>query len=405
MQYVALLLLGSLLLPTLRAAEADALALSRRLLERHLPFGTVIDPVHAGPDSDEIVSYTRCGDSAIWTGHWLAAEAFRFNVTRSAEALEAVKLGVRGLNRLVTVTGTNVLARCVVPVSSPHATALIQEEARHGVRQGTLDGQAHYWVGHTSRDQYSGALFGLVTAYDLVEDAAVRAEIRDVVARMLGFLLDHNWSVVMPDGEFATTFAIRPDQQLALLQIGRRIDPDNFSWTYRWTAYLTAATVRVPIALEVLEPHSSYFKFNLDTVNLYSLIRLEGNSLLRGQYRRAYDLLRKTTDDHGNAHFDMIDRALNGPAAARDARVRQQLDEWLQRPRRDEWVDLRGRHEACGEDRACAALAITERVRTDFLWQRSPFLLYGGGAGTIEGAGIDYLLPYWMARHYGVLGE
>jgi hypothetical protein len=45
------------------------------------------------------------------------------------------------------------------------------------------------------------------------------------------------------------------------------------------------------------------------------------------------------------------------------------------------------------------------QVRTDFLWQRSPFLLFGGGEGLIEGPGIDYILPYWMARYYGVLTE
>ncbi|MBI3281058.1 MAG: hypothetical protein HYZ57_14580, partial [Acidobacteria bacterium] len=47
-------------------------------------------------------------------------------------------------------------------------------------------------------------------------------------------------------------------------------------------------------------------------------------------------------------------------------------------------------------------IPVAERVRTDFLWQRSPFLLYGGGAGTIESAGIDFILPYWMGRYYGM---
>ena len=46
---------------------------------------------------------------------------------------------------------------------------------------------------------------------------------------------------------------------------------------------------------------------------------------------------------------------------------------------------------------------MNDRVNTDFLWQRSPFQLRGGGAGTIETAAIDYILPYWMARWYGVL--
>ena len=44
-----------------------------------------------------------------------------------------------------------------------------------------------------------------------------------------------------------------------------------------------------------------------------------------------------------------------------------------------------------------------DRVRTDFLWQRSPFQASGGGDGFIETAGIDFTLPYWMARVYGVV--
>jgi uncharacterized protein (TIGR03437 family) len=43
-------------------------------------------------------------------------------------------------------------------------------------------------------------------------------------------------------------------------------------------------------------------------------------------------------------------------------------------------------------------------VSTDYLWQRSPFQLSGGGSGRIENAGIDYILPYWMARYYGLIG-
>jgi hypothetical protein len=45
------------------------------------------------------------------------------------------------------------------------------------------------------------------------------------------------------------------------------------------------------------------------------------------------------------------------------------------------------------------------RVPTDFLWQRSPFQMEGGGSGLIESAGIDYILPYWMARYYNVMNE
>jgi hypothetical protein len=100
----------------------------------------------------------------------------------------------------------------------------------------------------------------------------------------------------------------------------------------------------------------------------------------------------------------MIDRALNGPAGPRDSETAQMLDAWLLRPRRDLPTDLRGIYPACGaEDRACDPVPIVDRPRTDFLWQRNPFELVGGGQGVIENAGIDYILPYWMGRYYGVL--
>jgi hypothetical protein len=43
------------------------------------------------------------------------------------------------------------------------------------------------------------------------------------------------------------------------------------------------------------------------------------------------------------------------------------------------------------------------RPTTDFLWQRDPFQLAGGGYDTIEGPEVDYILPYWMGRYYGVI--
>ncbi len=100
----------------------------------------------------------------------------------------------------------------------------------------------------------------------------------------------------------------------------------------------------------------------------------------------------------------MIDRALNGVNVARDAETVLLLDQWLQRPRRDVFVDNHGRYPTCGDpETACQPIPVPDRVTTDFLWQRSPFQMSGGGSGRIESAGIDYILPYWMARYYGIL--
>jgi hypothetical protein len=390
-----------LLISLARAAEPDALAIDANLQARHQPFGTILDPIFAAPDSDQIIGYTRCGDSAIWTGHYLAAEAFRYKVTGSAEALDNASRALDGLTLLTDVTGTNVLARCAVPVSSPYAAGINSEEKANGVFMGAAAGDTYYWIGNTSRDEYIGVFFGLGVAYNMIGDTAFRARVSALGTRLLQFLLDHLWTVVMPDLSISTTFVIRPDQQLALLQIGRHLN-SRFKSAYTSLAMFGAPTVIAPIAVDCADPYDSYFKFNLDTINLYHLVTLEDSFFRKLFYQEAYNVLRKTTDDHVNAHFNMIDRAVSGSNKARDASTLAYLDEWLTRPRRDAFVDLTGVYAACAPGQACQPIPVARRVTTDFLWQRSPFQLVGGGSGLIEGAGIDYLLPYWMARYYGL---
>jgi uncharacterized protein (TIGR03437 family) len=164
----------------------------------------------------------------------------------------------------------------------------------------------------------------------------------------------------------------------------------------------SAVGISIPISLEAFNDHDSYFKFNLDAIALYSLLRLEEESPRRGDYIGTYRTFRSIVANHGNAFFNVIDRALVGPNVQRDAETAKLMAQWLERPRRDFYVDLRGKYKACGDDRSCEPIPVPERVRTDFLWQRSPFLLSGGGSGRIESPGVDFILPYWMARYYGI---
>ena len=127
------------------SGEAEALAITANIRARHTPYGAMLDPIFTAPDSEEILTYTRCGDSALWTGHLLAAEAFRYKVTRSPEALDNIMLALHGIRTLIDVTGTDLLARCAFPENSPWAADLISQESDHGVRTGFVDGAK--WIG------------------------------------------------------------------------------------------------------------------------------------------------------------------------------------------------------------------------------------------------------------------
>ena len=398
--------------PTPSQADADAIAAN--IVALHMPYGTLADPGFASadstsPDFTTVVSYNRTGDGAIWTGHYLAAQAFRYAVTQSADALDAVRSALNGVQSLVDVTSPldpDILARSWVPQSSPYLAKIQTDEGHNGLYPSTYNGQPVYWIGSTSRDQYAGVFFGLATAYDLVPDAAVRSQAAALVTRLLDCLLAHGWSVQMPDGSFSTTFMGRPDEQLTLLQIGRHVNPTKYDALYRAFAASNAALVVAPIRAECSDTYGSYFKFNLDYIDFFNLVRLEpAGSPYLTFYTTAYSQLRQCTAKHQNAHFNMIDRALRGANGKRDADTRTFLGLWLERSRRDYYTDVSDKYTVCGTNEACGIVAVNDRPNTDFLWQRSPQLLYGGGDGTVETAGIDYLLPYWMGRYYGLVGS
>jgi hypothetical protein len=199
----------------------------------------------------------------------------------------------------------------------------------------------------------------------------------------------------------STTFVIRPDEILTLLQVGQHVNPSGaFSTDYDINRALLAAGVLAPIAVDVASD-SSYFKFNLDYISFYNLIRLETSST-KSIYQAAYQVLRNATGSQQNAMFDLIDRGLNGPNATRHAEAAALLNEWLQRPSRDNPVNLISVVSVCGS-LACQPIPVPLRPPDEYLWEESPFQLAGGGSGIIETAGVDYILPYWMARYYGVV--
>jgi hypothetical protein len=399
-QVLALAALAPLLLACC-GCQSDALAIDATIQARHLPFGGILDPIFASPTSDDIAGYTRCGDSALWTGHYLAAESYRYSVSNDPAALANAQGALAYLKTLVDVTGTDLLARCIVPINSSYAAGITSEEASNGIHSSG----ANYWIGNTSRDEYLGVFFGLGIAYDLLGSSNQPA-IQALATRLLNFLTAHAWSIVMPDGSVSTTFIIRPDEQLGLLQLGRHLNPTQFSSAYKNLAGLGSFLAIAPVSIESQDDRSSYFKFNLDAINLFGLIRLETDATLRGRYQTAYNFFRNATKNHMNAHFNMIDRALNGPDATRDGQTNAYLLQWLQRSRRDFFVDQRGLVASCqSPDQSCDPLPIPQRVPADFLWQISPFQLDGGGSGRVEGAGIDYILPYWMGRYYGVVTD
>lgn len=342
----------------------------------HLPYGAVLSIDRRNGKA----TYGREADSAIWTGHYLAAEAFRYAATSSPDALARVRQTIAGIGRLFTVADAAVegakigpaenglLSRTAFPafpkgegltdgplqlrrgacyyehpsggwkLSGRSQTYPTYAAALKAARGGSLPGRVvlkpvgTIWYGfgcgskpardHTiSRDQYNGVFMGLAYAYALVPDPAVQSAAKGLIERSLDFLLLHRWNIPLPPtGRIGTTYLGDLDTQLAYLRIGKTIDPAKYGAIYDRFAP-ASALMWIPTWLSDLDPVVQYYKFNLGEAVYGPAVLFEQDAQLRSNYLRAYRILRHPTALHRNAYFDAVDLLVGASAASSSSPV------------------------------------------------------------------------------------
>jgi hypothetical protein len=457
----------------------------------HAPDGLIyeIRRVCGGNDHDlpgKGPEYEGYHDTAIWTGHFLAAEAFRFSVTQSTEALQRVRFILCGIEKLFQVTGASGLfARAALRADSPYPTqpSMCTKTRTSGSKchpgemeqyyHRTIDDQR--WCGFgrgkypTSRDSYAGLMMGMAFAYKLVPDPQVSDTIRRLVTDAIRYLVcEHKWNLrtfeepliaAEPYQKIKTSFIHQIHHQLALLRLGKTVNPEEFGALY--DLYAPGADVAwLPIWGTVIEPLAKYYKFNLSHATMGLLLFLEEDPGLREKYKKAFMILRRATRHHRNAHFnlvrtiveleadreDILDHETSGFSRQMSLReeTRSLLWEWLirrscirgprglptERPPDPKYLqellaadslNPAVHYTPLGEGEPAAYLVSTYALPVhkrpgngmDFVWQRPPFAtnmylcggkpLVGAGKPELEGPALDYLLPFWMAAYLKVV--
>lgn len=161
------------------------------LRERLMPAGGVMRGVF-DPTLTDIQHWAGTRDSPIWTGIYLGAEALRYQVTGSTDALVQVEESVRTLHRWWRVSGDQgYLARYAAPADSPADVLSIfnpPDDPEFHFDQ-SFEGEPWHWRGNISRDQYQGVVFGYALAYDVLEDEELREMIRSDMVELVEQLM------------------------------------------------------------------------------------------------------------------------------------------------------------------------------------------------------------------------
>lgn len=406
--------------------DQAALRIHRDIVRYHLPYGSLtsthFDRAYMGTWEDSLrdpsfnpgnqVRHGGYGDSAIWTGHYLAAVAFRYGVTNDPAALAEARTVVESFNTMLKLRGVpGLLNRALQPV--------VQSGAQ-GDYVNTYQGVDYACYDFISRDQYMGFFFGIAAAHELIPDPTLRSRAQAAVELALDYILANGWTARRRNGEVSTTWATSHFQQLAWLHVGNRANPAKYGQALADHAGLADLAWMGPW-VTTLDPVSKYYKFNLSHGTFHTLLRLETDPGRFFKELRGMRILRAAVGHHQNAHFDMC-YVSSDPALAPVLRddVRNLLALWLKRPRRylsfdhnnDPTIDkvtFTGTSSAAvGLPHTSGTVAkfplpLDKRHCTDFTWQRSPFQLTSHGTGHEGEPGADFILPYWMARYYRVL--
>ena len=318
----------------------------------------------------EPTTFYGAGDTAIWTGHLLAAEAFRYAAVKatavaSPDDFTAVRRqaerALAGIEKLLEIPARylpggrrGLLCRCALPKALAEKTQefykdpLTGQETQYpmsGPYPSSDEGFKYYppvtlsngevWYGKgrdadpPSRDSHMGVFLGLVCVYKLMDDApsaSIRQRAGSAIIDMLAYLLDHGWNLPTPSGaltpgQTATSFRTITTwfplfhQQLALLAAGRMVEEANpqgrFTQAYDHAVAAAQFYPWLPVWANLADPVHSYFKFNLDMDALALLLWLDdtptNNALPRLPYLRAMEMLYENVlSSHRNPYFHLL---------------------------------------------------------------------------------------------------
>ena len=409
----------------------------------HQPFyGGNVHAYFKDDSYSEIVGTHGEGDSCIWTGTYLASQAMRYWITGEAQALaNAIKM-VNVLDGYLHVNGRpGFISRYWGPQDE---SLLYVDDAWcddptndrcHHIESGEFAGD--FWIGGTSRDQYTGWFYGMGVAYDLLDDEDTLDIIREDMTEVLDELISTNWWIIDVDG-FPTDAApnVLPPMQLSWLVTGYHVTGHERFKVELQKKIKNSYRFQLGVnSIAFFNRYSSYFGNNLAHTNWFNLLRLGRLYFSEDDYAYLLNMFENrvhtfTRLSH-NPWFTSIFMAVGDydPFKAGDPYVEQVIEDlaaFIPPPNYDYylpakdpstytldpfsvwWHDLQVQYPILKEIfggvnyQALEPFGVDQMCPGGFRFQWSPFLIDACGSGNVlkVHSGHEFLAAYWMASFY-----
>jgi hypothetical protein len=358
-----------------------------------------------------------------YSGNYLAAQTYRYAVTRDPEARREATNTFHALRWLEGMTGISGF-----PARSVWAKGEVGHQAGHGSGgyaaewHDTGDGRFE-WKGDTSSDELCSQFYAFGLFLELAAEGAEVDQAKTHLSRIAAHLIRHRWKLVDLDGkptrwgrwdpEYFQTDEGKYDRGLQAVELLSFIksaehwtgDP-SFAGAYRELVRLgyPEFTLRVRNTF----PPDSVLHF-LDELAFWShwnLLRYEENPDLRALYRRGYERSYEVVRVEQNPWFNFLYGALTGNDPEVEASV-EHLRGWpldlrvwsYQNSHRTDLKTPPGHVALKGGTRTFPPRE-TEPLRWDHWLMQAD----GGAGGRDVVEPGAWLLAYWMGRYHGFVG-
>lgn len=359
-------------------------------------------------------------NDGLWTACNVAAESFRYAATGDKEALEKARRGVKAMLLLTRITGID-----------GFTARAVRYEGDKGFGDGnkewvkTPDGKCE-WKCETSSDEMTGHFFGMSIYYDLCADESEKKEIETALCKITDHILENGFRLIDHDG-LPTTWACWDPQLLnyndkwvaerginSLELLGFLKVSYHISGNEKYKKKYDELVAKHHYPLNVVthkfkDAHICHIDDNLGFLAMLTLLRLEENESLRSLYLCGME-------DHWE--YERVEKQplfciIHAVFSGRDTDLLEGVQSLREMP-----LDLRmyGMYNSNRKD----IVYDTEQEE----WFESPLpknpLPFDernihrpdGSAFQLNDRnhnhileGTVFLLPYWIARYYGLIEE
>jgi hypothetical protein len=402
-----------------------------RIQARHVRWGLTADS-RLREAGDVKTNQTASTDNdGLWTAMYVAAESFRYGVTKAPDARKNAQIGMQALMRLEAITGIpGFPARSFIKKG-------VDEQPSDGEWHDTKDG-VWRWKGDTSSDEIVGHYFVYPIYHDLVADDNEKVALRGLSDRITNHILDNGYHLVDVDGkptrwgwwapgeiwEDPDETGLRALHMVSHLQVAMHLagSPANRAKyqaayadlikTHRYHLLTRNQKIVIPGSINHSDDELAF-------MSLYPLLQYEQDASLREVYRqslqRSWQIERPERNPLWNFIYAAGMNASAGPNAppvkefdrAESLRtlheIPMDLIEWNVKNSVRADVPLDPVLDRQGRRQAFVVLPYDELAMTK--WNGNPFRLDGGADGKREDDGAYFLLPYWMGRYHRLIDE